>query len=64
MKPILSTRLARTMDGSVEGGAVDLLSSILLHEKGHTFILPEDRELRRGIFISPTKSGREPKYIR
>ncbi|EIW76712.1 hypothetical protein CONPUDRAFT_84659 [Coniophora puteana RWD-64-598 SS2] len=66
MKTIMSTRVAQITDPTKDGGAAEVLS-LFLQQHGHSFMSSADRELQRGVMVSPdkrSKGGKEPKFIR
>ncbi|KAH7924447.1 hypothetical protein BV22DRAFT_1066783 [Leucogyrophana mollusca] len=65
MTTILTTSVAHATDPTKEGGGAEILS-LFLQQHGHNFTSHTDRELQRGVMVSPDKRGRgkEPKFIR
>ncbi|THH20469.1 hypothetical protein EUX98_g8577 [Antrodiella citrinella] len=68
MKPISETHIAQSVNPMSEGGSTDLFS-LALKAKGEDDIIwvsPEERELGRGLVVSPEKAtkGKGGKYIR
>ncbi|KIJ18198.1 hypothetical protein PAXINDRAFT_71508 [Paxillus involutus ATCC 200175] len=65
MKTILTTNIARATDPTKEGAGAELLS-LFLQQHGHNFTSSIDRELQRGVMVSPDKRsrGKDPKFVR
>lgn len=65
MKTILTTRVAQATDPTKEGSGAELLS-LFLQQHGHGFTSSTDRELQRGVMVSPDKRsrGKDPKFVR
>ncbi|KAH0834020.1 hypothetical protein J3R83DRAFT_11256 [Lanmaoa asiatica] len=65
MKTILTTNVAQATDPTKEGAGAELLS-LFLQQHGHNFTSSTDRELQRGVMVSPDKRsrGKDPKFIR
>ena len=65
MKTIFTTSIAQATDPTKEGTGAELLS-LFLQQHGHTFMSPTDRELQRGVMVSPDKRsrGKDPKFLR
>ncbi|KAI6123078.1 hypothetical protein EDD17DRAFT_1620870, partial [Pisolithus thermaeus] len=65
VKTILTTSVAQAIDPTKDGTGADLLA-LFLQQHGHTFTSSTDRELQRGITVSPRKQsyGKDPKFIR
>ncbi|KAI9571858.1 hypothetical protein HD554DRAFT_2016088 [Boletus coccyginus] len=65
MKTILTTNVAQATDPTKEGTGAELLS-LFLQQHGHNFTSSTDRELQRGVMVSPDKRsrGKDPKFIR
>lgn len=65
MKPISDTGVAQTTNPSKEGTGAELLA-LVLQQHGHGFTSPRDRELRRGLVVSPEKHSRggDLKFVR
>ncbi|KIK93760.1 hypothetical protein PAXRUDRAFT_494334 [Paxillus rubicundulus Ve08.2h10] len=65
MKTILTTNIARIIDPTKEGGGAELLS-LFLQQHGHNFTSSVDRELQRGVMLSPDKRsrGKDLKFVR
>lgn len=65
MKTILTTNVAQATDPTKEGASAELLS-LFLQQHGHTFTSSTDRELQRGVMMSPDKRSRskDPKFVR
>ncbi|KAG9311023.1 hypothetical protein JVU11DRAFT_8920 [Chiua virens] len=65
MKTIFTTSVAQATDPTKEGGGAELLS-LFLQQHGHNFMSATDRELQRGVMVSPDKRsrGKDPKFVR
>ncbi|KAF8553625.1 hypothetical protein OG21DRAFT_1584802 [Imleria badia] len=65
MKTILTTNVAQATDPTKEGSGAELLS-LFLQQHGHGFTSSTDRELQRGVMVSPDKRsrGKDPKFVR
>jgi len=65
MKTILTTSVAQAIDPTKEGTGAELLA-LFLQQHEHDFTSSIDRELYRGIMLSPDKRsrGKHPKFIR
>ncbi|KAH7911792.1 hypothetical protein BJ138DRAFT_1149791 [Hygrophoropsis aurantiaca] len=65
LKTILTTDVAQATDPTKEGGGAEILS-LFLQQHGHSFTSHTDRELQRGVMVSPDKRsrGKEPKLVR
>jgi hypothetical protein len=65
MKTILTTNVAQATDPTKEGAGAELLS-LFLQQHGHNFTSLTDRELQRGVMVSPDKRsrGKDPKFVR
>lgn len=65
MKTILTTSVAQATDPTKEGAGAELLS-LFLQQHGHNFTSSTDRELQRGVMVSPDKRsrGKDPKFVR
>lgn len=65
MKTILTTNVAQATDPTKEGSGAELLS-LFLQQHGHNFTSSTDRELQRGVMVSPDKRsrGKDPKFVR
>ncbi|KAF9219337.1 hypothetical protein BS17DRAFT_717720 [Gyrodon lividus] len=65
MKTILTTSIAQVTDPTKEGAGAELLS-LFLQQHGHSFTSSTDRELQRGVMVSPDKRSRrkDPKFVR
>ncbi|KAG8215272.1 hypothetical protein J3R82DRAFT_8828 [Butyriboletus roseoflavus] len=65
MKTILTTNVAQATDPTKEGASAELLS-LFLQQHGHSFTSSTDRELQRGVMVSPDKHsrGKDPKFVR
>lgn len=65
MKTILTTSVAQATDPTKEGTGAELLS-LFLQQHGHNFTSSTDRELQRGVMLSPDKrsGGKDPKFLR
>ncbi|KAH7882139.1 hypothetical protein F5I97DRAFT_1817756 [Phlebopus sp. FC_14] len=65
MKTIFTTSVALATDPTKEGAGAELLS-LFLQQHGHGFISTTDRELQRGMVVSPNKrwKGKDPKFVR
>lgn len=65
MRTILTTSVAQAIDPTKDGTGAELLA-LFLQQHGHTFTSSTDRELQRGIMVSPRKRshGKDPKFIR
>ncbi|KIJ60447.1 hypothetical protein HYDPIDRAFT_117154 [Hydnomerulius pinastri MD-312] len=65
MKTILTTSIAQATDPTKEGAGAELLS-LFLQQHGHNFTSSTERELQRGVMMSPDKRsrGKDPKFVR
>ena len=65
LKTILTTNVAQATDPTKEGTGAELLS-LFLQQHGHNFTSSTDRELQRGVMVSPDKRsrGKDPKFVR
>lgn len=65
MKTIFTTNIAQATDPTKEGTGAELLS-LFLQQHGHGFTSSTDRELQRGVMVSPDKRsrGKDPKFVR
>lgn len=65
MKTILTTSIALATDPTKEGAGAELLS-LFLKQHGHGFTSSTERELQRGVMVSPDKRsrGKDPKFVR
>ncbi|KAF9238383.1 hypothetical protein BU15DRAFT_75316 [Melanogaster broomeanus] len=65
MKTILNTTVARATAPTKDGAGAELLS-LFLQQHGHSFTSSTDRELQRGVAVSPDKRsrGKDPKFVR
>lgn len=65
MKTILTTSVAQAIDPTKEGTGAELLA-LFLQQHGHDFTSSVDRDLYRGIMLSPDKRsrGKHTKFIR
>lgn len=65
VKTILTTSVAQAIDPTKDGTGAELLA-LFLQQHGHTYTSSIDRELQKGITISPRKQscGKDHKFIR